>query len=103
MLFRSNGEFTVAVVIARCLTTSAGSLRWKFRLDTGLRPDITVGVRMDPQNCEPLDYYLLPRIDISAPKIRLAEDNGIFLDTYRFDSLDYFFRLASRIAIRAAA
>jgi DNA invertase Pin-like site-specific DNA recombinase len=102
-LLTINGEFTVAIVIARCLTTSAGSLRWKLRLDTGLRPDITVGLRMDAQNREPLDYYLLPRIDISVPKIRLAEDNGIFLDAYRFDSLDYFFRLASRIAVRAAA
>jgi DNA invertase Pin-like site-specific DNA recombinase len=102
-LLTVNGEFTTAIVIARCLTTSAGSLRWKLRLDTGLRPDITVGLRMDAQNREPLDYYLLPRIDISAPKIRLAEDNGIFLDAYRFDSLDYFSRLASRIAVRVAA
>jgi hypothetical protein len=62
-----------------------------------------VGLRMDAQNREPLDYYLLPRIDISAPKIRLAEDNGIFLDAYRFDSLDYFSRLASRIAVPVAA
>jgi DNA invertase Pin-like site-specific DNA recombinase len=102
-LLTINGEFTAAVVVARCLTTSTGSLRWKLRLDTGLRPDITVGLRMDSRNSEPLDYYLLPRIDISAPKIRLAEDNGIFLDAYRFDSLDYFSRLASRITVRAAA
>jgi DNA invertase Pin-like site-specific DNA recombinase len=102
-LLTINSEFTVSVIIARCMRTSAGALRWKLRLDTGLWPDITLVLRMDAENRDRLDYYLLPKIDMPAAKISLAEENGIYLDAYRFDSLDYFFTLASRTNIRSAA
>jgi DNA invertase Pin-like site-specific DNA recombinase len=42
-----NGEFTASIVVVRCHTTPAGSLRWHVRFDTGLWPDITVAIRMD--------------------------------------------------------
>jgi hypothetical protein len=58
---------------------------------------------MDADNKEPLDYYLLPAIDINLGKLRLAEDNGVGLDTYRFDTLDYFFGMAQRARIPEAA
>jgi len=58
---------------------------------------------MNEANQQPLDYYLLPRIDLPSAKIRLALDNGLFLDAYRFDTLDAFFHLASRVPIRSAA
>ena len=45
-LLTVNDEFTVSLVIARCLTTPAGHSRWTIRLDTGLYPDLTVAVRM---------------------------------------------------------
>jgi hypothetical protein len=73
-----------------------GSLRWEIRFDTGLWPDITVAIRMDLPNREPLDYYLLPRIDMTEPRLRLAEDNGVSLDSYRFEYLDAFYNLATR-------
>jgi DNA invertase Pin-like site-specific DNA recombinase len=98
-----NGEFTVSIVIARCLRTPSGLLRWKIRFDTGLRPDLTVAVRMDEANENVLDYYLLPSIDMSASKIRLAEENGIYLDAYRFDTLDILFRLSAREELGVAA
>lgn len=102
-LLTVNEEFTASIAIARCLMTQAGSLRWKIRFDTGLRPDITVAIRMEPDNRSVLDYYLLPRIDMPSPSIRLCEDNGLFLDAYRFDTLDGFFRLSARTSIRSAA
>lgn len=101
-LLRINGEFTASIVIARCLATAAGALRWKLRLDTGLRPDITVAVRMEPDHRETRDYYLLPWIDFSGARIRLAEQNGFCLDAYRVDSLDAFFYLAARSSVRGA-
>jgi hypothetical protein len=91
-----NGEFTASIVIARCQETMAGSLRWHIRFDARLRPDLTVAIRMDRQNSERLDYYLLPRIDLTPSRLRLAEYNGVSLDTYRFDTLDHFFQMASR-------
>ena len=102
-LLTVNDEFTVSLVIARCLTTQAGHSRWTIRLDTGLHPDLTVAVRMDEGNDDVLDYYLLPAIDITVGKLRLADDNGVGLDAYRFASLDYLFGMAERVHLREAA
>nr|WP_281353072.1 recombinase family protein [Aureimonas leprariae] len=98
-----NGEFTVSVVIARCRKTAAGSLRWQLRFDTGLLADITVAVRMDSANRVPLDYYLLPAIDLASSKLRLAEENGFALDAYRFETLDLLYDIAEPIHVAEAA
>jgi DNA invertase Pin-like site-specific DNA recombinase len=98
-----NEEFTTSVVIARCFATSTGLRRWKLRLEMSLRPDITLAIRMDSDNRLPLDYYLLPRIDVPYPALRLAESNGFWLDTYRFDGLEAFIDLATRTRLKGAA
>lgn len=98
-----NAEFTASITIARCQETSAGSLRWHIRFDARLRPDLTIAIRMDQQNEGRLDYYLLPRIDTQAPSLRLAENNGISLDAYRFDTLDYLFQMTARAPLLEAA
>jgi hypothetical protein len=90
-----NGEFTASIVIARCARTSGG-FRWKVRLDTGLRPDVTVAIRMDEVNEAVLDYYLLPSIDMNKDRLKLAETNGLSLDAYRFETLAPLFRLSAR-------
>jgi DNA invertase Pin-like site-specific DNA recombinase len=102
-LLTVNGEFTSSIVIARCQQTPAGSLRWKIRLDTGLAPDITVALRMDEANGAPLDYYLLPLFEMTTGRIRLAEENGLMLDAFRFDSLGFFFAMAERARITEIA
>ena len=102
-LIAVNNEFSLSVVIARCRRTPAGSLRWRLRFDTGLRPDITVAVRMDSENRKPFDYYLLPRIDIAKARLNLAKDNQLQLDAYRFDTLDLLFDLARRTSLLEAA
>jgi DNA invertase Pin-like site-specific DNA recombinase len=102
-LLTINGEFTASVVVVRCQMTASGSLRWQIRFDVGLWPDITVAVRMDGPNQNALDYYLLPRIGMTAPRLRLAEDNGISLDAYRFPTLDAFFGLATRVSLQEVA
>ena len=102
-LLTINDEFTASIVVVRCRTTAAGSLRWQIRFDAGLWPDITVAIRMDQPNREPLDFYLLPRIDMTAPRLRLAEDNGVSLDAYRFDTLEAFFGLTARAEIMEVA
>jgi hypothetical protein len=87
----------------RCQTTPAGSLRWHIRFDVGLWPSITVAVRMDRPNRQPLDYYFLPRIDMAAPRLRLAENNGVSLDAYRYESLEDLFDLAARTELLEVA
>ncbi len=95
-LLTINGEFNASIVIVRCLQTPAGSLRWKLRLDTALKPDITVAIRMDAGNIGTHDFYVLPRLDMHDAVLRLAEYNGLSLDAYRFDTLDTFYTMAAR-------
>lgn len=98
-LLTINGEFSASIVIARCHQTPAGSLRWKIRLDAGLAPDITVALRMQASNQDAMDYYLLPHFEMTTDRIRLSEENGLMLDAFRFDSLEYFFTMAERVKI----
>lgn len=98
-----NEELRASIAICRHYQTEAGSHRWKIHLDTGLLPDITIAIRMSATNDTPLDYYLLPGLDIENPSIRLAENNGLALDAYRFDDLEPFFMLTERVAISEAA
>lgn len=97
-----NDEFTVSVIVSRCIQKSAGC-RWIIRFDTVLKPDITVAVRMDSENTYAQDYYILPSIDIVEYKLSLAQNNSLLFDSYRFDNLDYLIRLARRAHILEVA
>lgn len=98
-----NNEIKVSLVICRCAQAPNGHNRWKIQLDAGLMPDITIVVRMEPDNATVLDYYLIPAIDVENPKIRLAENNHLSLDAYRFNDLEQFFLLAERAVIPEVA
>ncbi|MDE2808459.1 MAG: recombinase family protein [Gemmatimonadota bacterium] len=102
-LLTVNDEFTTSIVVARCRHTKTGSRRWKVRLDTGLGPDLTVALRMDDVNEAILDYYLLPLSILDTNRLGLAEENGLMLDAFRFDTLDRFFAMAERAPISEIA
>jgi hypothetical protein len=102
-LLRINDEFSASIIFARCRETAAGARRWRLRLDASLCPDVTVAVRLDHQNEAPLDYYLLPWLDLGGGRFNLADSNGVALDSYRFDSLEMLMSMAERARIRRAA
>jgi hypothetical protein len=102
-LLSINQEFTASIVLARSFETSTGALRWRIQFDTGLLPDVTVAVRLDRSNERPLDYYILPSIDMSASRIRMAEDNALSLDAYRFETLDFLYSMAAQTSFWEAA
>jgi DNA invertase Pin-like site-specific DNA recombinase len=102
-LLSINDEFTASIVLARSFETQAGALRWQIRFDTGLAPDVTVAVRLDRSNERPLDYYILPSIDMNTGRIRMAEDNALSLDAYRFESLEFLYSMAAQTSFREAA
>ena len=102
-MLRVNNELRVSIVLCRHTATSAGASRWLIRLDTSLKPDITIAARMDAANESIRDYYLLPAIDMTWEKLRLAEENGVYLDAYRYDSLDYFLSMAEQIKLQEVA
>ncbi len=98
-----NREFTVSIVLARCLAVESGHNRWKIRLDSSLAPDISVAARLDVDNQSVRDYYLLPRVDFGLSRISLADQNAAELESYRFDTLDYLYGMAARARLRMAA
>jgi DNA invertase Pin-like site-specific DNA recombinase len=98
-----NREFTVSIVLARCHLLGGGTQRWKLRLDASLLPDISVAVRLDFNNQDVKDYYLLPRLDFGPSRLSLAEQNPVELESYRFDTLDYLYGMAARARLRLAA
>ena len=102
-LVRVNNEFSVSLSIARHRETASGSARWLIRFDTNLRPDLTIGIRMNRENDAPLDYYLMPLIDFRGPTLRLAQQNGLAFDAYRFDTLAPLFDMARRSRLQEAA
>jgi hypothetical protein len=102
-LLTVNDEFTASLCLVRAQETMAGSYRWKIRFDAGLRPDITVAIRLNQMNSAILDYYLLPRFELEAARAILAENNGLALDAYRFETLDMLFELAARSQLMEVA
>ena len=60
-------------------------------------------MRLDASNLSPLDYYVFPSIDMNVPLLKLAEDNSLSLDAYRFESLDFLYSLAGRCLFGEAA
>lgn len=98
-----NGMLSISIVLARCQMTGADAQRWSVRLDADLAPDLTIVVRMDSLNQAALDYYVLPSLDVRSARLRMKEDNGLFLDGYRFESLDYFFGMAQTVRAGVAA
>lgn len=102
-LIRLDDEWTISVVLCRYHETSGGAARWIIRLDEGLKPDITIAARLDATNQAILDYYLLPALDMTWGRLRLGEENGIYLDTYQFPNLDYFYQMAERSWVEEAA
>lgn len=97
-----NDEWTASVVIARCHSTPAGTLRWKLRFDISLAPDITIAVRMEQANLQVRDYYLVPLIDMGAWPQKMAEENSPLIDSYCFATLDVLDGLAARCSLKEA-
>jgi hypothetical protein len=62
-----------------------------------------VGVRLNAENTAPLDYYLLPWMDLGPGKLVLGESNPLILDGYRFEDLSMLRDMARRVSVRRAA
>ncbi|MEI9979919.1 MAG: recombinase family protein [Edaphobacter sp.] len=98
-LLTINAEYTASIALARCRETHGGSHRWHIRFDGRLNPDVTIAVRLQPGNEEILDYYLLPSIDILAERLSFRPENGVILDVYRFNNLNFFMEMARRVRV----
>jgi hypothetical protein len=102
-LLHINAEYTASLILARCRETRAGSHRWQLRFDESLSPDVIIAARLQPGNEEILDYYLLPRLDVLTERLSLRSENGLILDVYRFNNLNFFMEMAERARLEGAA
>lgn len=101
-LLTINSEYTASLILARCRETRTGHCRWQLRFDESLWRDIYIAARLQPGNEEILDYYLLPRLDVLAERLSLRPANGLVLDVYRFNNLNFFLEMAERVRIEGA-
>ncbi|MBD2811811.1 recombinase family protein [Xenorhabdus sp. Vera] len=95
-LLNINDELSISLVISRCIKTKTGKLKWKVRFENILDPEITVVIRMDSKNQNPVDYYIFPKLDIIYEEFVIKEKNPIFLELYRYDNLNIFFEILTR-------
>ncbi|MBK8998002.1 MAG: recombinase family protein [Myxococcales bacterium] len=82
-----NGLFSVSIVLSRYEVTPTGTPRWTIRFDRGLNPDLTIAVRMDATNAAPIDYYLMPSLDVHTDRLRVATENFLGIEAYRHENL----------------
>lgn len=101
-LMTVNGQFTVALTLARCSTAESVD-RWHLKFDESLRPDIAICVRMNRDNTGVLDYYVFSRLDLEVLKRRLSGRNEFSIDAFRFDDLSMFYEMAARAPLRLVA
>ena len=102
-LLTINCEYTASLILARCRESHAGNHRWHLRFDESLSPEIVLAARLQPGNEEILDYYLLPRLHVLAERLSLRPDNGLIMDVYRFNNLNFFMEMAQRVRMEGTS
>lgn len=101
-LLELNHNLFMSIVISRCFISPSGIRRWKIRFDTGLHPDITVAVRMDSQNENIYDYYILPALEFGNNELKLQDENIELWDSFRTDSLHYILEMGINVNLDEA-
>jgi len=91
-----NGELRVWVIFLRHNITPAGSSYWRIRRRVRRQPDLTMAIRMDCNHADIQDFYLLPDLGTTVNRLCLAAQNGVDLDAFRFETLDFLVGMAAR-------
>lgn len=98
-----NNGLNISIILSRCITKSPSNHQWLLRFDSGLEPDITVAVRMKPDNFNILDYYIIPHLAIQDDILKIKSLDQFTLDIYRFDSLDFLYKSTTLIPLSKAS
>lgn len=99
-LIRINGEMTVAMATSRCQATCCGYPRWVTGIERKPEPDVSVLIRMNPDNQTIRDYLIAATNEMKYLTAGLTANNGAKLDAFLFKSLRPLVALAERTAIR---
>jgi len=96
--FVINDQINVEV-LASSVRNGRGRKRWAYRFDRRRSIDITIAVRLMDDQAERCDYFLFPMMAMEAERLLVAWTNGVSLDLFRFDSLDYFYDMFGDVSI----
>jgi DNA invertase Pin-like site-specific DNA recombinase len=102
-LITINGEYTASFVLARCHAKHFSTFRWYVNLDSSNFPDIVIVGRMGAANRSPMDYYVVPCLDLPRGRLVLKPENAMNIEVYRSEKLTTFIELARRASIREVA
>jgi len=95
-----NDELTLSLRIATFRRHQHLGAYWQVGLQRSLQTDVTIIARLAPDSWEVMDYLLFPRSEVLPTILRLRSKNSSWWENYRFENLDYLFRLARRRSIR---
>lgn len=98
-----NDSLKLSLILSRCHKLKSGKLRWVVRFESNLKSDFNIIVRMNSSNSEPVDYYILPSIESFENEIKIKENNSLLLELYRFDDIEFFFKLLMPLTTEKAA
>ena len=92
-----------SLLLSRCRQADSGAAKWLVRVPLRPRADVIIVIRMDPANEQASDYYLLPRFGVDLQRLTLHQNNGARIDTFRFETLEFFKGMAHCQVIGDAA
>jgi len=95
--FNINEQLNIRV-IASSMRNCNGRKRWTYLFDRRLSIDITIAVRLMDDKADAKDYFIFPMLAMETDRLLVAWTNGISLDAFRFDDLEYFYELFSNKA-----
>lgn len=90
-----NSEAKLSLIICRCKAIG-NRAQWHLKFERGKNPDFTIAARLNPDNITIKDFYVISRFDMLDIDLRLREQNGQFLDMFRFDDIAWFFKFFKR-------
>ncbi|UVK49596.1 recombinase family protein (plasmid) [Mesorhizobium sp. AR07] len=97
-----NEEFTIAISIARCRPSTYGYPHWPFHKRQRADPEVSVLIRMKPDNVTVRDYVIAPASEAQRAAPMLSPNNGVRLDAFLFQSLDPLVEMARRAPLEGS-
>ena len=94
-LIRINDEFTIAIAIAR-YNRNRRNHCWDLRYDAARKPDILAVLRLNTENTDPLDCYIIPRDAHVAAHPTIGRHNAVRFAQYRFDDFSPLVAMSRR-------
>lgn len=94
-----NREIRMSLNVSRCRRMESGKIRWHLRLEHDPDIDFSIIARMESNNLKIKDYYLITRFDRDFIDSRIHEENGFFMEAFRYDSLDWLYEIFTRTNI----